>query len=156
VTISDINSVVSETRIAAPPETVFAFFVDPNKMVRWMGSHADVDPRPGGTYALDINAQARARGEFVEVVPYSRVVFTFGWDGDQAVPPGSSTVEVTLTPDGDGTYVRLIHRGIMTTEMREQHSQGWQHYLGRLRIAAGGDDPGPDPNTQSPNEERAQ
>src|SRR6266852_3730066 len=107
VTISEINAVVSETRIAATPETVFAFLVDPHKMVRWMGSRAEADPRPGGTYALDINTQARARGEFVEVVPYSRVVFTFGWEADQAVPPGSSTVEVTLSPDG--THVRLVH-----------------------------------------------
>ncbi|HLZ29047.1 MAG TPA: SRPBCC domain-containing protein [Chloroflexota bacterium] len=152
MTVSEINAVVSETRIAATPQTVFAFFVDPTKMVRWMGARAVVDARPGGTYALDINAQARARGEFVEVVPYSRVVFTFGWEDDQAVPPGSSTVEVTLTPDGEGTHVRLVHRGLMTTEMREQHSHGWQLYLGRLGIAAGGGDPGPDPNTRSTSE----
>jgi uncharacterized protein YndB with AHSA1/START domain len=149
VTVSEINAVVSETRIAATPETVFAFFVDPTKIVRWMGSRAEADPRPGGTYALDINAQARARGEFVEVVPFSRVVFTFGWEDDQAVPPGSSTVEVTLSPDGDGTYVRLVHRGLMTTPMREQHAHGWQHYLARLSVAAGGGEPGPDPNAQS-------
>jgi uncharacterized protein YndB with AHSA1/START domain len=149
VTVSEINAVVSETRIAATPETVFAFFVDPIKMVRWMGSRAEADPRPGGTYALDINTQARARGEFVEVVPYSRVVFTFGWEGDQAVPPGSSSVEVTLSPDGDGTHVRLVHRGLMTTAMREQHSHGWQHYLARLSVAAAGGEPGTDPNAQS-------
>ena len=43
MTVSEINAVVSETRIAATPETVFAFFVDPTKMVRWMGSRAEVD-----------------------------------------------------------------------------------------------------------------
>jgi uncharacterized protein YndB with AHSA1/START domain len=152
VTVSEINAVVSQTRIAATPETVFAFFVDPDKMVRWMGSRAEVDPRPGGTYALDINAQARARGEYLEVVPHSRIVFTFGWEGDQTVPPGSSTVEVTLTPDGDGTHVRLIHRGLMTSDTREQHRHGWQLYLGRLSLAAGGGEPGPDPNANPPQE----
>jgi uncharacterized protein YndB with AHSA1/START domain len=152
VTVSEINAVVNETRIAATPETVFAFFVDPDKMVRWMGSRAEVDARPGGAYAVDINAQARARGEYVEVVPQSRIVFTFGWEGDPAVPPGSSTVEVTLTPDGDGTHVRLVHRGLMTAEMREQHQHGWQHYLERLSIAAGGGEPGPDPNANPPQE----
>ena len=150
MTISEINTVISEIRISAPPEAVFAFFVDPDKMVRWMGSRVDVDPRPGGIYALDINPQARARGTFVEVVPPSRVVFTFGWDADQGVPPGSSTVEVTLTPDGDGTHVRLVHRGLMTAEMREQHRDGWQHYLSRLAVVARGGDPGPDPNTNPP------
>ena len=154
MTVSEINAVVCETRIAATPETVFGFFVDPDKMVRWMGSRAEADPRPGGVYALDINPQARARGAFVEVMPYSRVVFTFGWEDDQVVSPGSSTVEVTLTPDGDGTHVRLVHRGIMTTEMREQHAHGWQHYLARLSVAAGGGEPGLDPNAQSTTPEK--
>ena len=57
MTVSEINAVVSEVRISATPETVFSFFVDPDKMARWMGSHVELDPRPGGTYALDINAQ---------------------------------------------------------------------------------------------------
>jgi uncharacterized protein YndB with AHSA1/START domain len=152
MTVSEINAVVSEIHISATPETVFAFFVDPDKMMRWMGSRVELDPRPGGTYALDINAQARARGKYVEVVPPSRVVFTFGWEADQAVPPGSSTVEVTLTPDGDGTRVRLVHRGLMAAEMREQHRRGWQHYLDRLGVAVVGRDPGPDPNANPPQE----
>jgi uncharacterized protein YndB with AHSA1/START domain len=150
VSVTDIDAVVTQVRIAATPETVFAFFVDPAKMARWMGSRIEVDPRPGGTYALDINPQARARGQFTEVVPPSRVVFTFGWDGDTSVPPGSSTVEVTLTPDGDGTQVRLVHRGLMAGQTREQHQQGWQHYLARLGVAAAGGEPGPDPNANPP------
>jgi uncharacterized protein YndB with AHSA1/START domain len=153
MTVSEINAVVSEVRISATPETVFSFFVDPDKMARWMGSHVELDPRPGGTYALDINAQARARGAYVEVVPPSRVVFSFGWEADQAVPPGSTTVEVTLTPDGDGTHVRLVHRGLMAAEQREQHASGWQHYATRLAVAAAGGDPGPDPHANPPQQQ---
>jgi uncharacterized protein YndB with AHSA1/START domain len=152
MTVSEINAVVTEVRISATPETVFAFFVDPVKMVRWMGARVELDARPGGTYALDINAQALARGKYVEVVPPSRVVFTFGWEADQAVPPGSSTVEVTLTPEGDSTHVRLVHRGLTTVEMREQRQLGWEHYLARLSVAAGGGEPGPDPNANPPQE----
>jgi uncharacterized protein YndB with AHSA1/START domain len=153
MTVSEINAVVSEIRIAATPETVFSYFVDPDKMVRWMGSRVELDPRPGGDYALDINAQARARGTYLEVVPPSRVVFTFGWEADQNVPPGSSTVEVTLTPDGEGTHVRLVHRGLMVADSREQHRDGWQHYMARLGVAAGGGDPGKDPNANPPQEQ---
>ncbi|HEV7665960.1 MAG TPA: SRPBCC domain-containing protein [Chloroflexota bacterium] len=152
MSISEINAVVSEVRIAAPPETVFAYFIDPAKMTRWMGSRVELEPKSGGTFAVDLNAEARGRGTFLEVVPPSRVVFTFGWEHDQAVPPGSSTVEVTLTPDGDGTHVRLVHRGLMTAETREQHQQGWQHYLDRLAIAAAGGDAGLDPNANPPQE----
>jgi uncharacterized protein YndB with AHSA1/START domain len=139
---------VCETRVAARPETVFAFFTQPDKMVRWQGVRVDLDPRPGGVYAVDMSAQARVRGTFLEVVPFSRIVFTWGWEGDEVnLPPGSSTVEVTLTPDGDGTHVRLVHRGLTTPVMRDQHRDGWQMYLGRLGIAALGGDPGPDPNS---------
>ncbi len=150
MTLSEIDAVVSEVRIAATPQAVFAFFVDPDKMVRWMGSHAVADPRPSGVYAVDINPLTRARGEYLEVTPHSRVVFSFGWEDDETVPPGSSTVEVTLTPDGDGTHVRLVHRGLLTADMREQHREGWQLYLARLSTTVGGGDPGPDPNANLP------
>jgi uncharacterized protein YndB with AHSA1/START domain len=112
-----------------------------------MGATAQLDAQPGGSYAVDVNAQARARGTFVEIVPHTRVVFTFGWEGEpQPVPPGSSTVEVTLTPTNAGTHVRLVHRGLRLIEAREQHREGWQLYLSRLATVAAGADAGPDPN----------
>ncbi len=84
-------------------------------------------------------------GRFVEVVPYTRIVFTWGWEGDGSpLPPGSSTVEVTLTPDGDATILRLRHMGL-PDPLRELHAAGWQHYLSRLVTRAEGRDPGPDP-----------
>jgi uncharacterized protein YndB with AHSA1/START domain len=144
---------VCETRIAARPETVFAFFTEPDKMVRWQGVWVHLEARPGGMYAVDMNPRARARGTFLEVVPYSRVVFTWGYEDDPSLPPGSSTVEVTLTPDGDGTHVRLVHRGLTTLEMREEHRGGWQMYLARLSVVAAGGDAGPDPNADPPHTE---
>jgi uncharacterized protein YndB with AHSA1/START domain len=138
-----------EIRIAARPETVFDFFVDPEKMRQWKGRGAELDPRPGGVYRVEINDQAVARGEYVEVDAPSRVVFTWGWEGQEsgvhAVPPGSSRVEIDLTPDGDGTLVRLRHLDL-PEEAREIHGQGWDLYLGRLAKAAAGEDPGQEPN----------
>lgn len=134
-----------EVRIAARPETVFGFFTDPAKMVRWKGVAAELDPRPGGTYCVRINDQHVARGEYVEVVPYSRIVFTWGWEGDGSpVPPGTSTVEVSLIADGEHTVVRLRHLGL-PADQRQPHAEGWAHYLERLVIAGTGGDPGPDP-----------
>jgi uncharacterized protein YndB with AHSA1/START domain len=144
---SDDNAVVREVRINAKPETVFPFFTDPAKMVRWKGVDAMLDPRPGGIYRVNVTGRNVARGEYLEVTPYSRVVFTWGWEGETIpVPPGSSTVEVTLIPDGEGTIVRLRHSGL-TPEMAEEHLRGWVHYLARLTEAAEGRDPGVDPNT---------
>jgi len=72
-------------------------------------------------------------------------VFTWGWEDSDEVPPGSTTVEVTLTADGDATIVRLRHSGLEPDEQREQHRHGWTHFLGRLEVAGAGGDPGPDP-----------
>ena len=47
-TPSEASVVEHEIRVAARPETVFAYFTDPAKMVQWMGAEATLDPRPGG------------------------------------------------------------------------------------------------------------
>jgi uncharacterized protein YndB with AHSA1/START domain len=128
-----------EIRIAARPETLFAFFTDPAKMMLWMGKDILLDPRPGGIFRNDIDGQHIARGEYVEVVPYSRVVFTWGWEDGGSPAPGASTVEVTLTADGDETVVRLRHSGLSAIE-RTTHGEGWDHFLPRLAAAAEGRD----------------
>jgi uncharacterized protein YndB with AHSA1/START domain len=132
---------------------VFAFFTDPAKMVRWKGTEATLDPRQGGIYRVNINGRDVARGEFVEIVPHSRLVFTWGWEGEgHPIPPGSSTVEVVFVPDGDGTIVRLIHRDLPDAALGD-HGDGWDHYLSRLAIAAAGGDPGADPWVTSPTQQ---
>ncbi len=134
-----------EIRIAARPETIFDFFIDPAKMTQWKGLSASLDPRPGGVYRVDINGRDVARGEYLEVDPPRRVVFTWGWEGEGAsLPPGASTVEVTLISEGEETIVRLRHHGL-DAKARESHAEGWDHYLGRLSMAAEGRPPGPDP-----------
>jgi uncharacterized protein YndB with AHSA1/START domain len=136
-----MNQVDVSIRIEAEPAVVFEFFTDPEKMIRWKGIAAKLDPRPGGIYHVDVGGNA-AVGEFLEVVPPERVVFTWGWEGNDGLPPGSTRVEITLTPDGDGTVVRLVHTDLPTEQSARQHGQGWTHYLERLRIAAPGGDPG--------------
>jgi uncharacterized protein YndB with AHSA1/START domain len=133
-----------EIHIEARPETVFDFFTDPEKACRWMGKTAELDPRPGGIYRVDVTGEDVARGEFTEVEPPHRVVFTWGWErGESPVPAGASTVEVTLEPEGDGTRLTLRHSGL-PEESVAPHTHGWEHYLERLRVAAAGGDAGPD------------
>ena len=124
-----------ELYIAARPETVFSFFTDPDKMIRWMGKVATLDPRPGGTCRIDINGYI-TRGEYVEVIPHSRVVFTWGWENEGSTPrPGGSTVEIALIPDGSGTLLRLRHYGL-SAEERTNHGLGWDQFLPSLVTAA--------------------
>lgn len=130
--IAETGSIERDLTIAARPETVFAYFVDPERIVRWMGTTAELDATPGGIFRIDYNGKDIARGVFLEVDAPRRVVFTWGWEapGD-ATPPGASTVEVTLTPDGDGTRVHLRHFGLKA-EAVDGHAQGWDQFLPTL------------------------
>jgi uncharacterized protein YndB with AHSA1/START domain len=122
---------------------VYAYLTDSVRWARWQGASAQIEAIPGGLLRLAMADGSMAEGRFVELVPDERVVFTWGWQGSATVPPGSTTVEIELSPDGDGTLVRLTHRGL-PPEDRVIHEIGWVHYLSRLAVAAGGGDPGPD------------
>ncbi|MGA7269870.1 MAG: SRPBCC family protein [Acidimicrobiia bacterium] len=132
-----------ERRIRARPETVFSYFTDPDRYTAWMGVEAVLDARPGGIYRVRVPQGGTALGEFVEVDPPRRIVFTWGWEGDADVPPGSTTVTVTLEPEDGGTRLRLVHSGLPEASI-DLHELGWDHYLDRLSVAAVGSDPGPD------------
>src|SRR5437660_1718764 len=93
------NSIHREITIDADAATVFAFFTDPERLIRWMGVSASLDPKPGGLLLIDVVNGHTARGEFKEVVPVSRLAYTWGWEGSREnVPPGSSLVEIDLSP----------------------------------------------------------
>jgi uncharacterized protein YndB with AHSA1/START domain len=135
---------VKEMTIKASPATIFPYLVDSANLIRWMGTEASLDPVPGGEFRVLCGGVNPSAGEFVEVVPNQKVVFTFGWDlPGHPIPAGSSEVEITLTPDGDHTLVRLTHRGLPDDAITD-HLAGWTYYLGRLDSVLAGVDPGPD------------
>jgi len=145
--VSDAAPVEVSLHIEAEPETVFPYFTDPSRYVQWMGTEADLDPAPGGIYRVRMREGIETVGEFLEVDPPHRVVFTFGWTEGMPVPPGTSRVVVTLEPEAGGTRVVLRHHGLPDDEQREHHTQGWQMYFERLASAVAGEDAGPDPNS---------
>jgi uncharacterized protein YndB with AHSA1/START domain len=143
-----------ETQIAAPPATVFAYLTDPEKILSWMGAEAETETHPGGLYLIkDVGNRGRvARGAFREVVPVHRLAYSFGWDGDEEVPPGSSLIEIDLIDRDGGTLLRMTHSALPNAKQCANHAIGWAHYLGRLAIAAAGRDPGKDPGVVMPPE----
>jgi len=133
--------IVREIHIRATPETVFEFFTDPGKLTRWLATEATLDPKPGGICHQEharedgSGGSYHMRGEFLEVSQPERVVFTWGFtDPDVGVPPGSSVVDVTLTPDAGGTRLRLEHRDLPVAAV-ESHAGGWTGMLERLATA---------------------
>jgi uncharacterized protein YndB with AHSA1/START domain len=139
-----------ETHVAAPPAAVFALLTDPEKILRWMGTEARLEAKPGGLYLLNVTGAQVARGTFREVVPVHRLAYSFGWEGSETVPPDSSLVEIDLIERPDGTLVRVTHTGLPNAEQCAGHAEGWAHYLGRLAAVAAGRDPGPDAKREPP------
>jgi uncharacterized protein YndB with AHSA1/START domain len=134
-----------EQHIPAPPAAVFALLTDPEKILRWMGTEAQLEPKPGGLYLVNVTGARFARGSFREVVPVHRLAYSFGWDDGGEVPPGSSLIEIDLIEEQpDGTLLRLTHSGLPNAAQCAGHAEGWAHYLGRLAEVAAGRDPGPD------------
>ena len=134
-----------EAHIPAPPSAVFALLTDPEKILRWMGTEAELEPQPGGLYLVNVTGSRFARGSFREVIPVHRLAYSFGWDGSEIVPPGSSLVEIDLIEKPDGTLLKLTHSGLPNAEQCTGHSEGWEHYLGRLAECAAGRTLDPDP-----------
>jgi uncharacterized protein YndB with AHSA1/START domain len=130
-------------RIDAAPTEVFPYLTDAELIVRWMGDWAELDATPGGKFVVDING-VPIRGEYVIVEPPHRLVLTWGAAGSDVLPPGSSTVEILLHPDGDGTLLELVHRDLPADEL-PAHGTGWAHFLERLAVVGSGRDPGSDP-----------
>jgi uncharacterized protein YndB with AHSA1/START domain len=122
---------------------VYSYLTDSDRWARWQGRTAEIDAVAGGLFRMVMPDGSVAEGEFIELVPDARVVFSWGWHGSPTVPPGSSTVDIELQADGDGTLLRLTHRGLPPDD-QPIHAVGWNHYLPRLAISAAGGDPGPD------------
>jgi uncharacterized protein YndB with AHSA1/START domain len=69
-------AIVATEHIKAPPEVIFPYFTDPVLIVTWIGERAQLDPRPGGVFALDMGEVA-AHGSYIIVEPPHRVVFSW-------------------------------------------------------------------------------
>ena len=143
------SAVQVEVNIAADPESVWPFLTDQTKMSAWIGVNVVLDARPGGGWRVGFNAHDVASGKYVEVVPYSRVLLSWGWEGEGSlVPVRSSTVEFTLEAEGGNTRLRLIHGGLPVDQIKGHH-ESWDHYMARLVMLAEGKDPGPDPRASA-------
>ncbi len=125
------------------PDDTFALLTEPDRLRRWQVITARIDLRAGGDYRWTVVPGHSAAGTVQEVDPGKRLVITWGWEDATDLPPGASTVTVTLEPVDGGTLVRLVHEGL-TNEQAESHAQGWEHFLGRLSEAARTGDAGPD------------
>ena len=131
-----------EIVVAAPPERLWEILTRPEHIARWFMMESQVDLRPGGAMVLTSEEFGKFQG-VVETVDPPRV-FSYQWarHPDTPVAEGTATlVEFTLTPEGDGTRLRVVETGFASTDAvrvdQERHaeanSQGWLQVLDTLR-----------------------
>jgi len=134
------EEIVRQILIDAAPATVFALLTDSRQMAKWLANFVAADSQPGGVFRISEPGGMSIEGNYVEIIPNRKVVFT--WGGIENLRPGESTVEFTLVADGSGTLLTLRHYGLPRPAIKP-HDLGWLHSgLPKLKAAAEGRDPG--------------
>ena len=129
--------------LPVPPDEAFALLTEPDRLRRWKSVTARVDLRAGGEYRFTVVPGNVVTGTYREVEPGRRLVFGWGWEGNEGLPPDASTVTVTIEPIETGSRVTLVHEGLPADQL-PGHAAGWEHFLGRLERLAATGDAGPD------------
>ncbi len=130
-------------RFSCKPERVYDAWLDPNKIRVWMAkalqSHGlegdirriDVDPRVGGKFFFSDmreGGEACHWGSYLELDRPHRIVFTWIVDESQGEDP--SKVALSITPDGEGCVVTIVHEmDAEWSDYVERTEAGWSRML---------------------------
>jgi uncharacterized protein YndB with AHSA1/START domain len=128
--------------IEAPRDRVYAAWTDPEQLKQWFGPEnvktreLVADARTGGTFRWDIinseGEEMTMRGEFRELQPDKKIVFTWQWEDDEDWKNRTSIVTVDLYDRDGGTELRLTHEQLPNEESRDGHTRGWESALDKL------------------------
>ncbi len=124
----------------APRERVFRALTDLEQIKKWWGPggftlpEAQQDFRVGGHYRFAMRSpEGRIhylKGEYREILPPEKLVITWNWEDDGAIP--ETVVTFNLIARGAQTELVLSHRGFPTRESRDNHKRGWTSTLERI------------------------
>jgi uncharacterized protein YndB with AHSA1/START domain len=128
--------------IRAPRDRVYKAWTDPAQLREWWGpegvrtTNLIGDVRVGGKYRWELvtseGEEMVVFGEYRELVPGEKIVFTWKWDDDEAWEARNSIVTVEFSDSDGGTEVRLVHEQLPSEESRDRHNEGWSSVLDRL------------------------
>lgn len=113
-----------EQNVPASPEAVYRAFTNATALREWLCDIATTAPREGGRCYLAWNDGYYSSGAFTALAPAEKVGFTWHGRGE----PAPSRVLVTLTPEGDGTRVQVLHGDVGSGE-------GWEEIAPALQQA---------------------
>ncbi|MEO8244009.1 MAG: SRPBCC domain-containing protein [bacterium] len=137
-TIDDLTLTL-QRHIAAPPAKVYAAWLDPKTLMRFMANckgmklaYAETDPRVGGTFRIDLDNEGHVvqhTGTYLALKPHSEIAFT--WVSPYCTAE-NSTVRLDFVPDGEGTRITLTHSRFIDENHRDMHVGGWATMLDGL------------------------
>lgn len=117
-----------------PQQRVFDAWTKPEMLRQWfaagddyVGSLAEVDFRVGGTYRIAMshvtkNVVHTATGVYREIRSPERLVFTWKWDGSDAV---ETLVTIEFRAKGSSTEMVFTHEFFPDADARNRHETGW-------------------------------
>jgi len=136
--------------LAAPRHEVFRTWTEPDLFERWFtppgnaSVTAELDVRPGGAYRITVEGTELVPGtsyivgNYLEVDPPERLVFTFGWEepppveGLEALETLDSRVTVQFRDLGGSTELSITHERLDSPALRDFHRFGWETTLDQL------------------------
>jgi uncharacterized protein YndB with AHSA1/START domain len=128
-----------ERLIAAPPERVFAHWVEPALLVKWWGPEGydipaqALDPRPGGAWRTTMRSPQGKRmavsGVYRTIEKPKRLVFTWAWEDEHGARGHETEVTVEFAAAPGGTKLTITQQAFATAESRDQHQHGWSSTL---------------------------
>jgi uncharacterized protein YndB with AHSA1/START domain len=128
--------------IKAPRDRVYAAWTDPAQLKQWFGpedvqtNELAADVRVGGKFRWDLtNSEGEkmtCRGEYRELEPNRKIVFSWQWEDDEDWENNVSIVTVELTDREAGTELRLRHERLPNEASRDGHTRGWNSALDKL------------------------
>jgi uncharacterized protein YndB with AHSA1/START domain len=134
--MTDLSLSLKRT-LKASPEAVYAAWLDPVTITRFMAGGADqrvtearTDPRVGGSFRIVMTSDKDIahQGVYRDLVPHSLIRFT--WESPYS--PADSEVTIRLSPVADGTEITLTQVKFLSESARDGHQGGWSRILDRL------------------------
>jgi uncharacterized protein YndB with AHSA1/START domain len=133
----------------APLAHVYSVWSNMDHARKWWGPEGcetlelTADLRVGGKYRWRLRtpdgAEMTATGEYREIEPREKIVYTWHWEDDPEWENHDSVVTVVfIAKDAGTTELRLSHENLPSLESRDNHTGGWNSALDRFaRLVSG-------------------
>ena len=135
-----------ERLIAAPPDVLFALWIEPAQLLRWWAPDGHVpsvdllDVKTGGRWRTTMRRPdgglVATSGVYRIVEPPHRLSFTWAWEDENGARGHESEVAVSFEAAPGGTRLVLLQARFENKDIGDRHVIGWSSALDRIAAIA--------------------